>query len=74
MSVTLISPAGARGAESARPVEYPHEPTMRSRAMYAPQYHHAQEMLRERLRQAEAQRLRRAAWRARRTLAARLLG
>jgi len=41
--------------------------------MYVAQNRYAQEMQRERLRQAEAQRLRRAAWRARRTLAARLM-
>jgi hypothetical protein len=72
MSFTLIAPVGAARAETGKSPEYQLEPT-RSRAMYAPQYQHAQEMQRERLRQAEAQRLRRAAWRARRGLAARLM-
>jgi hypothetical protein len=42
--------------------------------MYTNHYGYAQELHRERLRQAEAQRLRRTAYRARRGLAARLLG
>ena len=74
MSITLLKPVGAPGAESGKPADHPYEPASRSDAMYAQQYLHAQEMQRERLRQAEAQRLRRAALRARRSLAARLLG
>jgi hypothetical protein len=73
MSITLIAPVGAERAHTGKSPEYQLEPT-RSHIMYAPLYQHAQEMQRERLRQAEAQRLRRAAWRARRSLAARLLG
>jgi hypothetical protein len=76
MSKTLLKPAGVR-AESGNPLApYNHEPTtLRSTAtMNATQYGYAQEMHRERLRQAEAQRLRRTAYRARRGLAARLLG
>ena len=73
MSITLIAPVGAERAESGKSPERQLEPT-RSRTMFAAQYQHAQEMQRERLRQAEAQRLRRAAWRARRSFAARLLG
>jgi len=74
MSKTLLISAGVR-AESGSPTpEYQLEPTQRSTSMHALQYRHVQEIQRERLRQAEAQRLRRAAWRARRSLAARLLG
>lgn len=73
MSITLIAPVGAERAKTGKTPESQLEAT-RSRSMFAPQYQHAQEMQRERLRQAEAQRLRRAAWRARRSLAARLLG
>ena len=76
MSNTLLVPAGVR-AESGKSPERQLEPALRSEyTMHAPQYRHdyAQELLRERLRQAEAQRLRRAAWRARRGLAAKLLG
>lgn len=71
MSITLIAPVGAERA--GKSPESQHEPT-RSLAMHTQQYRYAQELQRERLRQAEAQRLRRAAWRARRSLAARLLG
>jgi len=67
MSITLLKPVGTAGAESGKPAAHPFEPTMRSSVVYAQQYL-------ERLRQAEAQRLRRAALRARRSLAARLLG
>ena len=74
MSITLLKPVGTAGAESGKPAAHPYEPAMRSSVVYAQQYLHAQEMQRERLRQAEAQRLRRAALRARRSLAARLLG
>jgi hypothetical protein len=74
MSNTLIAPAGALRARPGKPSDYPFEPTPRSIAMHTHQYQHAKELQRERLRQAEAQRLRRAAWRARRSLAARLLG
>jgi hypothetical protein len=73
MSITLIAPVGAERAAAGKSPERQREP-IRSRNMYAHQHLHAQEMQRERLRQAEAQRLRRAAWRARRSLAARLLG
>jgi hypothetical protein len=74
MSITLLKPAGSPGAESGKPTAHPHEPAQRSTAMYVQQqYLHAQELQRERLRQAEAQRLRRVALRARRSLAARLL-
>jgi len=73
MSLTLIVPN--RGARA----EYGYliEPTTGSTPQM--QYHPmhidlAQDMHRERLRQAEAQRLRRAALRARRSLAGRLLG
>ena len=72
MSKTLLITAGV-DAEPAENADYPLEPTLRSTNMYAAQYRHAQEVQRERLRQAEAQRLRRAAWRARRSLAARLM-
>jgi len=73
MSQTLIFPD--RGARA----EYGYliEPTTGStpQMQYQPMNMHlAQEMHRERLRQAETQRLRRAALRARRTLAGRLLG
>ena len=76
MSKTLLITVG-RGAdlEPASHPEFQLEPTVRSTAMYdVRHYRHAQEMHRERLRQAEAQRLRRVALRARRSLAARLLG
>ena len=74
MSKTLLIAAGP-GADAEPTLRFPLEPTaQRSTAMYAGQYRHAQEMQRERLRQAEAQRLRRTALRARRSLAARLLG
>jgi len=75
MSNTLLVPAGVR-AESGKSTERQLEPALRSESNMYPQYRHdyAQELLRERLRQAEAQRLRRAAWRARRGLAAKLLG
>ena len=73
MSISLITPVGADRAASGKAPEYRLEPA-RSSTMYVQQYQHAQEMQRERLRQAEAQRLRRAALRARRGLAARLLG
>ena len=75
MSNTLLVPAGVR-AESGKSTERQLEPALRSESTMYPQYRHdfAQELLRERLRQAEAQRLRRAAWRARRGLAAKLLG
>ena len=72
MSKTLLVTAGV-DAEPVKTPDYQFEPTLRSTGMYAAQYRHAQEMQRERLRQAEAQRLRRAAWRARRSLAARLM-
>jgi len=74
MSKTLLVSAGV-SADAAKPAaDFQLEPTtLRSTEMYLPQYRWAQEMHRERLRQAEAQRLRRAAWRARRTLAARLM-
>ena len=71
MSKTLLISAGV-SAEPARTTDFQLEPTLRSTGMYAVQNRYAQEMQRERLRQAEAQRLRRAAWRARRGLAARL--
>lgn len=74
MSITLLKPVGTAGAESGKPAAHLYEPAMRSNGMYAPQHLHAQEMQRERLRQAEAQRLRRAALRARRSFAARLFG
>jgi hypothetical protein len=76
MSKTLLKPAGVR-AESGNPhAPYNLEPTtLRSTStMYTTHYGYAKEMHRERLRQAEAQRLRRTAYRARRGLAARLLG
>ena len=73
MSITLISPAGAERAKTGKSPERQLEPT-RSRIVHTQQYLYAQEIQRERLRQAEAQRLRRAAWRARRSIAARLLG
>jgi hypothetical protein len=73
MSITLITPVGAKRAESGKAPEYQLEPT-RSSFMYAQQYQYAQEIQRERLRQAEAQRLRRVALRARRGFAARLFG
>jgi hypothetical protein len=76
MSKTLLKPAGVR-AESGNPLApYNLEPTtLRSPGtMFTTTYGYAQELHRERLRQAEAQRLRRAAYRARRGLAARLLG
>jgi hypothetical protein len=73
MSKTLLVTAGVNAEPVSHP-EYQLEPTLlRSNTMHAAQYRHAQEMQRERLRQAEAQRLRRAAWRARRGLAARLM-
>jgi len=74
MSITLLKPAGSAGAESGKPAAHPYEPAMRSTVVFTQQHLHAQEMQRERLRQAEAQRLRRAALRARRSLAARLFG
>ena len=75
MSKTLLIPAGVRAESGNTPVEFQLEPVrQRSTEMHATQYRYAQEMHRERLRQAEAQRLRRAAWRARRSFAARLLG
>ena len=73
MSITLLKPTGSPGAETGKPTARPHDSASRSTAMNSQQYLHAQEMQRERLRQAEAQRLRRAALRARRSLAARLL-
>jgi hypothetical protein len=74
MSKTLLITVGS-GADAEPTPEFTLEPTSpRSTAMHARQYRHAQEMQRERLRQAEAQRLRRAALRARRSFAARLLG
>jgi hypothetical protein len=76
MSKTLLKPAGVR-AESGNPhAPYNLEATMlrSTSTMYTTHYGYAQELHRERLRQAEAQRLRRAAYRARRGLAARLLG
>ena len=72
MSITLLKPVGNAGAESGKPATHLNEPAMRSDVMFAQQHLHAQEMQRERLRQAEAQRLRRAALRARRSFAARL--
>ena len=74
MSKTLLISAGV-SADAAKPnADFQFEPTtLRSTDMYLPQYRQAKEMQRERLRQAEAQRLRRAAWRARRTLAAQLM-
>jgi hypothetical protein len=72
MSKTLLVSAGV-SAEPAQTADFQLEPTLRSTTMYVAQNRYAQEMQRERLRQAEAQRLRRAAWRARRTLAARLM-
>jgi len=75
MSKTLLIPAGVRAESGDNPARFQLEPTsQRSTSMYDAHYRYAQEMHRERLRQAEAQRLRRAAWRARRSLAARLLG
>lgn len=74
MSITLLKPVGTADAEPGQRAAHPYEPAMRSNVMHVQQYLHAQEMQRERLRQAEAQRLRRAALRARRSLAARLLG
>jgi hypothetical protein len=74
MSITLLKPVGSADAESGKPAAHLNEPAMRSETMHNRQYLHAQEMQRERLRQAEAQRLRRAALRARRSFAARLLG
>ena len=72
MSKTLLISAGV-SAEPAKTADFQLEPMLRSNAVYGAQNRYAQEMQRERLRQAEAQRLRRAAWRARRTLAARLM-
>ena len=72
MSKILLISAGV-SAEPAQSTDFQLEPTLRSTGMFAAQNRYAQEMQRERLRQAEAQRLRRAAWRARRTLAARLM-
>jgi hypothetical protein len=72
MSKTLLISAGV-SAEPAKTADFQLEPMLRSTAMYGAQNRYAQEMQRERLRQAEAQRLRRAAWRARRSLAARLM-
>jgi hypothetical protein len=72
MSKTLLVTAGV-SAEPAKTADYQFEPTMRSTGMHAAQYRYAKEVQRERLRQAEAQRLRRAALRARRSLAARLM-
>jgi hypothetical protein len=74
MSITLLKPVGTAGAESDNPLARPYEPAMSSGAVYAQEHRHVQEMQRERLRQAEAQRLRRAALRARRSIASRLLG
>ena len=75
MSKTLLLTVGSPvDFEPASHPEFQLEPTPRSNAMHARQYRHAQEMQRERLRQAEAQRLRRAALRARRGFAARLFG
>jgi hypothetical protein len=74
MSITLLKPVGTAGAESGKPGAHLYEPAKRSNGAYAQQDLHAQEMQRERLRQAEAQRLRRAALRARRSFAARLFG
>ena len=74
MSNSLLAPVGAVRAQSGKPADHPFEPAQRSTVVHAHNYHYAMEMHRERLRQAEAQRLRRAAWRARRSLAARLLG
>jgi hypothetical protein len=76
MSKTLLKPAGVR-AESGNPHNfYEFEPTTQrsTTSMFTQQHNYAQELHRERLRQAEAQRLRRTAYRARRNLAARLLG
>jgi len=73
MSLTLIVPNRGASAEHG----YLIEPSTGStpQMQYQPMYIDlAQEMHRERLRQAEAQRLRRAALRARRSLAGRLLG
>jgi hypothetical protein len=73
MSQTLTFPNRGARAESG----YLIEPTTGSTPEMYLQPHHlqlAQDMHRERLRQAEAQRLRRAALRARRSLAGRLLG
>ena len=76
MSKTLLKPAGVR-AESGNPhAFYELEPTTQrsTTTMFTAHYGYAKELHRERLRQAEAQRLRRTAYRARRGLAARLLG
>jgi hypothetical protein len=73
MSQTLIVPKRAAGAEPG----FLFEPTTGStpQMQYQPMYIDlARDMHRERLRQAEAQRLRRVALRARRSLAGRLLG
>ena len=74
MSKTLLISAGV-SAEAAKPAaDFQFEPTtLRSTEMNLAQYRHAQEIQRERLRQAEAQRLRRVALRARRSLAAQLM-
>lgn len=76
MSKTLLIPAGVRAESGKRTTDLQLEPVShRSNDMYTAQhYRYAQDLHRERLRQAEAQRLRRAAWRARRSLAAKLLG
>lgn len=77
MSKTLLIPAGVRAESGKRTADFQLEPTSHrsNNTMNAAQhYRYAQELQRERLRQAEAQRLRRAAWRARRSLAAKLLG
>ena len=76
MSNTLIVPAPGRTADNGF---NPTEPSSRSlHTMYqttgSQAYRFAMEMHRERLRQAEAQRLRRVALRARRSFASRLLG
>jgi hypothetical protein len=76
MSKTLLKPAGVR-AESGNPHAFHElEPTTQrsTSTMFGNTYGYAQELHRERLRQAEAQRLRRTAYRARRGLAARLFG
>lgn len=73
MFQTLIVPAGTARAEHALAFE----PTAGSDPTVYDRPHNvnlAQEMHRERLRQADAQRLRRAALRARRSLVSRLLG
>ncbi len=73
MSQTLILPNRGASAEQRDLIE----PTVESTPTMYFQYHAAtiaQDMHRERLRQAEAQRLRRAALRARRSLAGRLFG